>query len=491
MKVFMLKGVIFSPAKILAGLFVALFVFAQTFGVYIKPTIVRAEDGTTVSEENSLSSTSQEVVATVDADVSAAGDTGEIFLETNSAEVLGETDEESAGPETEGEPKGVGHLQVKKVLINDDGGTKVASDFTINIYANGATPATFPASEKTTIVTVEPGNYEVSEVPDPEYTTTYSKDCAGTIAEGETWNCIITNDDIPEEETLAPYCGDGVINQDWEMCDGTEGCNSRCQNDNQCVEKAFARVVVENVSNKGLGNATDHIFLGNKDSYIPNGTWFLVHNGTDFVQDPGMKSAPAYDNVPGVAVERDGSGRIGALLYGGFKDEETEGNKEHIDGYIEFSNTTATSQENNVLPHDKMEEPTNTIKTMNPGEDEYWMNDGKSYFWMTVNPVSDSYWTSFNAPTACVEDDGGGQGSGGDGDGDGSGGGGGSHSVSSSGSGRTDNAGEVLGAAVGPETPVVLAAALENTGNGTSSYVLSGIVLAGFLLVTRRKKITV
>ncbi len=32
-----------------------------------------------------------------------------------------------------------------------------------------------------------------------------------------------------ELPVYAPYCGDNLVNQDWEQCDGTEGCTEQCQ----------------------------------------------------------------------------------------------------------------------------------------------------------------------------------------------------------------------------------------------------------------------
>src|SRR5439155_25958754 len=41
------------------------------------------------------------------------------------------------------------------------------------------------------------GNYSVSENAHPGYDATFSVDCAGTIALGETKTCTVTNDDQP------------------------------------------------------------------------------------------------------------------------------------------------------------------------------------------------------------------------------------------------------------------------------------------------------
>ena len=391
----------FSAAKIASGFFVLAFIFAQTFGAYVKPMIVRAEDaiGDTIAD---ISEANEVEVVEVD----TAEEVQTIDVEEVHEVTLGESEEhissESAVQSIKGDEKGVGHLQIKKIVINDDGGTKIATDFTINIVGTNPSPASFnPPVEGVTIVTIEPGAYDIQEVADQGYVTSYSKDCKGTINADETWNCWVTNNDIPTTpQEYGPYCGDGQVNQAWEMCDGTAGCNTRCQDENQCTEKAFARVVVDSATlkNVGAGNATTDIYLGSSTNVIPSGTWFEIHDGTNFIDDASMMDAPEYDNVPGLAVERDGTGKLRTLLYGYFP--ENGNNKEHVEGYVEFSNTSAISQVNDI-GQNKMEEPTDTLKTMNPNNDEYWMDGGKSHFWMTVDPFSDAFWTSYAAPEDC------------------------------------------------------------------------------------------
>ncbi|HTM69094.1 MAG TPA: hypothetical protein VL426_07460 [Candidatus Binatia bacterium] len=83
-------------------------------------------------------------------------------------------------------------LTVTKVVVNDDGGTKVVSDFALfvnSVPVTSGTPSTLPA-----------GSYVVSETPDAGYNGTIGGDCDGqgnvTLAAGDNKNCTITNDDI-------------------------------------------------------------------------------------------------------------------------------------------------------------------------------------------------------------------------------------------------------------------------------------------------------
>jgi uncharacterized repeat protein (TIGR01451 family) len=89
-------------------------------------------------------------------------------------------------------------LTVIKTAINDDGLLKTAADFTMNVTGTNVAPsATFPGSTTGTTVTLNQGSYSVTETPDPDYTTTYSADCTGTINVGEEKTCTVTNDDKP------------------------------------------------------------------------------------------------------------------------------------------------------------------------------------------------------------------------------------------------------------------------------------------------------
>ncbi len=88
-------------------------------------------------------------------------------------------------------------LIVIKHVINDDGGTKSAGDFTINVTADSPVPASFSGSEVGTAVIVNPGAYSVDEIEDIGYTKSLSSDCSGTIIAGDIKTCTITNDDKP------------------------------------------------------------------------------------------------------------------------------------------------------------------------------------------------------------------------------------------------------------------------------------------------------
>jgi Prealbumin-like fold domain len=87
-------------------------------------------------------------------------------------------------------------LTVIKHVINDDGGTKVASDFIMNVTATAASNDSFAGSEAPgTTITLDAGTYSVDEVELSGYTKSLGANCSGTIEVGQTKTCTITNDD--------------------------------------------------------------------------------------------------------------------------------------------------------------------------------------------------------------------------------------------------------------------------------------------------------
>jgi hypothetical protein len=85
---------------------------------------------------------------------------------------------------------------VIKHVINDNGGTASAGDFTMNAGGGDDSPDNFAGQEAPgTEVTLDAGSYNVTETGPSGYTATFSADCAGSITNGETKTCTVTNDD--------------------------------------------------------------------------------------------------------------------------------------------------------------------------------------------------------------------------------------------------------------------------------------------------------
>jgi hypothetical protein len=100
-----------------------------------------------------------------------------------------------------------GHLIVVKHVVNDNGRTAVASNFTMTIggvVASGGN--SFPGSEAGTDKLVTAGSYSVSETGPSGYVPTYSSGCSGTISAGQTVTCTVTNDDVAASLRLVTLC---------------------------------------------------------------------------------------------------------------------------------------------------------------------------------------------------------------------------------------------------------------------------------------------
>jgi Prealbumin-like fold domain len=105
------------------------------------------------------------------------------------------------------------HIIVTKHVVNDDGGSAVAPDFTMTIggvVAQGGN--SFPGSESGTdkVVTVVAtgSSYSVSETGPAGYNSSFSSGCSGTISAGQTVNCTVTNDDTAIKATGSGNVGD-------------------------------------------------------------------------------------------------------------------------------------------------------------------------------------------------------------------------------------------------------------------------------------------
>jgi hypothetical protein len=103
------------------------------------------------------------------------------------------------------------HLIVTKHVVNDNGGSAVASDFTMTIggvVADGGN--SFAGSESGTDKVVTTGSYSVSETGPGGYNSSFSSGCSGTIAAGQTVTCTVTNDDTAGVHSIK-VTGSGAV----------------------------------------------------------------------------------------------------------------------------------------------------------------------------------------------------------------------------------------------------------------------------------------
>ena len=124
---------------------------------------------------------------------------GNDVIEDYSSEDRVASDCEAGGP-IHGDSTGT--IIVRKRVINDNGNSKSASDFTINVVGENPSETSFKGSESGTKISLSAGSYSIMEQRHDGYELSLSKDCSGKIKSGETRNCSVTNDDIAQTGKL-------------------------------------------------------------------------------------------------------------------------------------------------------------------------------------------------------------------------------------------------------------------------------------------------
>jgi len=86
-----------------------------------------------------------------------------------------------------------GTLIVTEKVVNEGGGNKKPSDFTITVHGNNPSLSSFPGNSSSTAVKLQMGMYSVTEAGPSGYNLTLSGDCSGGMMSVETKSCTITN----------------------------------------------------------------------------------------------------------------------------------------------------------------------------------------------------------------------------------------------------------------------------------------------------------
>jgi hypothetical protein len=82
-------------------------------------------------------------------------------------------------------------LTVIKIVSGNT--TATPSNFTMHVTGNNPTPANFEGSSTGIVVTLDPGPFSVTETASPNFTTSFSSNCGGTIRAGQHLSCTIIN----------------------------------------------------------------------------------------------------------------------------------------------------------------------------------------------------------------------------------------------------------------------------------------------------------
>jgi hypothetical protein len=109
-------------------------------------------------------------------------------------------------PLSEEEQSELGFLVVGTDVINDNGGSKQASDFIINIGGSLAFPSSFKAapSNLMQVISIKEGPFFISVNNTQGYDTSFGDQCEGQINDGEIKTCLITINDKGTTTTPPP-----------------------------------------------------------------------------------------------------------------------------------------------------------------------------------------------------------------------------------------------------------------------------------------------
>ena len=105
-----------------------------------------------------------------------------------------------------------GTLKVVKKVVNDGGGSKNPSDFTITVNGKDPQPPSFPGSSGGVNVNLKKGSYSVTEGTPSDYNADYSSGCLGTMNSGDKITCTITNVYQPEDQSAQLIVIKDVVN---------------------------------------------------------------------------------------------------------------------------------------------------------------------------------------------------------------------------------------------------------------------------------------
>jgi uncharacterized membrane protein YgcG len=273
---------------------------------------------------------------------------------------------------TNGGGEKTGTLVVHKFITD----SKTDGTFEFNGPQGVFSITTVDGEGSATITGVTPGSYTLTENTQDGWHESAITTCMNVqITAGQTTNCNFYN--TPDDGNNG--------------CDDKQNCNPTACNSGEI----WARVNVEDYANQGSGNVTNNIYLGSNANVIASGEWFMVYDGTNYINDPDITT---YEDVPGLAVQRI-NGQVRVVLHGG---NATEGDIEDISGNIEFFNGAVSSVSSD--PSHPVEDGTNGTH-----DDGVTYSGDKSFFDLEVNTGNDGFYTNYayQLDETCTNDGGG------------------------------------------------------------------------------------
>jgi hypothetical protein len=163
-------------------------------------------------------------------------------------------------------------------------------------------------------------------------------DTFGTLVDNVSLTCI------PGPE-VSSYCGDATVNQEWEQCDGGEGCTEQCLFANQCSTIELVKVNLDETENSTSFDG--NIYLGNTNTLIPSGVWFPF----SVIGDETAQSIA--NDRDGLAVQRDTeTGELKLAVVG----QNGRRGVDYVSGTIDLFNATFGEKTRSLVPEYVLED---------------------------------------------------------------------------------------------------------------------------------------
>lgn len=179
------------------------------------------------------------------------------------------------------------------------------------------------------------------------------------------------------------FCGDNIVNQDFEVCDGGLGCNEFCQTGNNLpANLVLAKVTITATEHSSNALTSPDINLGTADEVIPSGVWFPLSVNGSVIGD--QEASSFADEAPGLAVGRS-PGSIKFLLSGKF----TNGFR-HMQGSVEIAGASIDDLDDGV-DEESLEAFFDGNAEIDPDQDELSISNGVIQFHMTTSQNSDAF----------------------------------------------------------------------------------------------------
>jgi hypothetical protein len=171
---------------------------------------------------------------------------------------------------------GLTTLTVIKHVVNNSGGSAVASQFTMTVTGSAVPSGTisFPGSETGTTVPMQPGSYTVTETGPSGYNSIpIDDDCAGSLNAGDSRTCTVTNNDVEQgqvypAEVVASSAGSRSASLATSSCDSTDciwvniAVNLHYRDNTNTLEGTLNETIPEHQSCPNPNDPTTSIAVG-------------------------------------------------------------------------------------------------------------------------------------------------------------------------------------------------------------------------------------